>query len=154
LAEVFFKNIIKYYSIEVLHFRLIEVIWPLFRVPRLWLKVLKFMENIGGEGSRHQPFMLLGVVGESSLMIVHAFLQLHLLQVLEVNLFKILVVAQVDVVSWPWLLRAPEQVLFAIVVQRIHEIYGLHLIGLHSALFLVYMLFVYLLEELFRAFIN
>jgi hypothetical protein len=51
-------------------------------------------------------------------------------------------------------LRAPEQVLFAIVVQRVHEIYGLHLVGLHSALFLVYMLFVYLLEELFRAFIN
>lgn len=112
------------------------------------------MEKIGGEWSRHQPFMRLGVVGESSLMIVHAFLQLHLLQVLEVNLFKILVIAQVDVVSRPWLLRAPEQVLLAIVVQRIHEIYGLHLIGLHSVLFLVYMLFVYLLEEMFRAFIN
>jgi len=61
--EVYFKNIIKYYSIEVLHLGLIEVVWLLLRVPRLRLEVLEFMRDVGGKGAREHPLMRPGVVG-------------------------------------------------------------------------------------------
>lgn len=61
--EVYFKNIIKYYSIEVLHLGLIEVVCFLLRVPRLRLKILEFMRDVGGKGAREHPLMRPGVVG-------------------------------------------------------------------------------------------